>query len=82
VKTTAVSTSVDTTNDESKGVKVECIKEGSKLRIRVVSSGYNKDWNVQFPRALRQLGAKFMVDSSMFLFVCLFVCLVGCKCKF
>jgi hypothetical protein len=63
VKAVAVSTSVEKTTDRSKGVEVECVKEGSKLRIRVVSKGYNSDWNVQFPRALREAGAHFMCDD-------------------
>jgi predicted DNA-binding WGR domain protein len=62
-KAVTASTSVEKTTDRSKGVEVECVKEGSKLRIRVVSKGYNSDWNVQFPRALREPGAHFMCDS-------------------
>ena len=42
---------------------VECYKKGSKLKVRVVSSGYNSDWNVQFPRDLRQEGKRYQVES-------------------
>ena len=31
--------------------------------MRVISAGYNKNWNVQFPKKLRRNGAKFIVDS-------------------
>lgn len=54
---------VETTRDAGSGVVVECYKEGSKLRIRPVSKGYNKKWNVQFPKDLRELGAKYVVDE-------------------
>jgi predicted DNA-binding WGR domain protein len=56
-------TQVETTADASQGVVVECVAEGSKLRVRVVSPGYNRDWNVQFPRNLREPGARFVVES-------------------
>jgi outer membrane protein assembly factor BamB len=54
---------VETTADTSKGVVVECVKEGAKLRVRVVSAGYHADWYCQFPRDLRVAGARFVVDE-------------------
>ena len=33
------------------------------LQIRPVSTGYHKKWNVQFPKDLRELGAKYVVDE-------------------
>ena len=57
------SSEVETTRDAGDGVIVECYQQGSKLRIRPVSSGYNKKWNVQFPKDLRELGAKYVVDE-------------------
>jgi predicted DNA-binding WGR domain protein len=56
-------TTLDTTSDKSKGVEVDCVPEGSKLRVHVVSPGYHRDWNVQFPRDLREKGAHFMVEQ-------------------
>lgn len=54
---------VETTRTAGTGVIVECYKEGSSLRVRPVSEGYNKKWNVQFPKDLREAGAKFVVDE-------------------
>ncbi len=57
------SADVETTRDAGSGVIVECYKDGSKLRIRPVSSGYDKNMNVQFPKELREEGAKYVVDE-------------------
>jgi outer membrane protein assembly factor BamB len=57
------SSSLEETSDTRQGVIVQCIQEGSELRIRVVSSGYKPDWNVQFPKDLRQAGARYLVES-------------------
>ncbi|MBA3462441.1 MAG: WGR domain-containing protein [Deltaproteobacteria bacterium] len=57
------SAEVETTRTAGDGVIVECYKEGSKARIRPVSTGYNKKWNVQFPKELREVGAKYVVDE-------------------
>ena len=35
----------------------------SKLRVKVVSRGYHEDWYCQFPRDLREEGARFVVDE-------------------
>lgn len=59
----ADTTAVETTVDVDSGVVVECYQDGTQLRVRVVSSGYKKDWNVQFPRDLRQVGAQYVVDE-------------------
>ena len=47
----------------TQGVIVECYKQGSKLKVRVISPGYNADWNVQFPRNLREEGARYSVEE-------------------
>ncbi|MBD2166949.1 WGR domain-containing protein [Calothrix membranacea FACHB-236] len=59
----APSAVVETTTDTSQGVIVECFKEGSKLRVRVVSPGYNPNWKVQFPKDIRQDGQRYLVEE-------------------
>ncbi|MEK6239756.1 MAG: PQQ-binding-like beta-propeller repeat protein, partial [Planctomycetales bacterium] len=54
---------LETTNSAAGGVVVECVREGGKVRVRPVSSGYHADWNVQFPRNVRVEGAKFVVEE-------------------
>jgi predicted DNA-binding WGR domain protein len=46
----------------SDGVVVECFRDGGKLRMRVVSEGYRSDWNCQFPKDVREEGARYVVD--------------------
>lgn len=60
---TTTGTTVETTTDTSKGVLVECFKEGGKLRVRVISEGYHSDWHCQFPKDIRQEGATYIVDQ-------------------
>jgi Ca-activated chloride channel family protein len=45
------------------GLLVECEREGGKLRVHVISEGYNRDFNVQFPRNLREEGVTYIVDE-------------------
>ncbi|MFE6887747.1 WGR domain-containing protein [Streptomyces sp. NPDC057694] len=45
------------------GVVVECVQESGRIRVHVVSDGYEPTWNVQFPRAIRQPGARYVVDA-------------------
>ncbi|MFG3351381.1 WGR domain-containing protein [Streptomyces sp. NPDC048001] len=45
------------------GVVVECIPSGGRLRVHVVSEGYEPSWNVQFPRGIREAGARYVVDA-------------------
>jgi hypothetical protein len=59
----APSTDLEMITDISQGVIVECFREGSKLRVRVVSPGYNPDWNVQFPKDIRQQGDRYLVEE-------------------
>jgi len=54
---------VETTVDVDSGVVVEVFKDGAQLRVRVVSSGFERGWNVQFPKELRQEGATYVVDE-------------------
>ncbi|MFH8800778.1 WGR domain-containing protein [Streptomyces sp. NPDC017936] len=44
-------------------VVVECLSEGGRLRVHVVSEGYDSSWKVQFPRAIREPGARYVVDA-------------------
>ena len=45
-------------------VYFQCVKDRSKLRIRIISSGYNKEANCQFPRAIRVCGRKYSAPPS------------------
>lgn len=45
-------------------VRLCCIKVGSKLRVRILTDGYFKDANCQFPRALRVEGREFKVHKD------------------
>jgi predicted DNA-binding WGR domain protein len=54
---------VQTTSDSSTGVILECYQEGAKLRMRVVSPGYNSSWSVQFPSDIREVGARYIASE-------------------
>ncbi len=54
---------LETTDTVGDGVLVQCLKEKSKLRVRVVSDGYNPDWNMRFPRSIREEGMMYVVDE-------------------
>ncbi|MBD2594803.1 WGR domain-containing protein [Nostoc spongiaeforme FACHB-130] len=54
---------LETTTDTSNGVIVECFQDGSQLRVRVISPGYNSNWNVQFPKDIRQAGDRYLVQE-------------------
>jgi hypothetical protein len=53
----------ETTREVGAGVLLTCVREGGELRVRVASPGYHPDWHVQFPRNLRQEGARYVVDA-------------------
>ncbi|MFF0312325.1 WGR domain-containing protein [Streptosporangium sp. NPDC004379] len=61
---TAVEPSVvlETVTHPGDGVVVECVREGERLRVHVVSPGY-ESWNVQFPKAIREAGARYLVED-------------------
>ena len=40
-------------------VKFVCVRDGTKLRVRIISPGYKNQVNVQFPRDIRRPGAMF-----------------------
>ncbi len=52
-----------TTDTVGDGVLVQCLKDKSKLRVRVVSDGYNPEWNMRFPRSIREEGTMYVVDE-------------------
>ncbi|MBD2122515.1 VWA domain-containing protein [Trichocoleus sp. FACHB-262] len=54
---------LSTTDAVGNGVLVQCVKEGSKLRARVVSDAYEPDWNMRFPRSIREEGMLYVVDE-------------------
>lgn len=54
---------VKETTSEDGGILVECVRVGKELRVRVLSSGYRQDWFCQFPRDIREEGAKYVVDQ-------------------
>lgn len=55
--------SVATTTSAGNGTVVECVDEQGRLRMRVVSGGYQSGWNVQFPRDMREVGARYVVEE-------------------
>ncbi|MEA5513915.1 vWA domain-containing protein [Nodularia sp. UHCC 0506] len=54
---------LETTDTIDNQVLVQCVKDGSKLRARVVSDGYEPDWNMRFPRSIREEGMLYVVDE-------------------
>lgn len=62
-KATGTFEDLETVDDVGNGVLVQCVKEGSKLRARVVSDGYNPDYNIRFPRNIRAEGVLYVVDE-------------------
>lgn len=59
----ATAADLETTDEVGDGVLVQCVPEGKKLRARVVSDGYNPDYNIRFPRSIRELGILYVVDE-------------------
>lgn len=55
--------SLEAVSSFEQGVLVKCFREGGKLRVRVISEGYNPEFNVQFPRSIRQEGITYVVDE-------------------
>jgi Ca-activated chloride channel family protein len=62
-KVTGSAQDLPTTNSVGAGVLVQCVKEGSKLRARVVSDGYDPNLNMRFPRDIREEGILYVVDE-------------------
>jgi len=45
-------------------VRLRCSKIANKLRVRIISPGYNHESNCQFPTAIRKNGQEYMVPST------------------
>ncbi|MFC7550610.1 WGR domain-containing protein [Plantactinospora sp. GCM10030261] len=59
----AAPTVVEVTSDASDGVVVQCVEERGRLRVHVISSGYHSGWSVQFPKGIREPGARYLVTE-------------------
>lgn len=55
--------SLQSASPEEGGVILECFEDGSRLRVRILSPGYEPSWNVQFPRESRVAGARYLVEG-------------------
>jgi Ca-activated chloride channel homolog len=62
-KVAATAADLGTTDTVGDGVLIQCVKDGSKLRARVVSDGYESTWNMRFPRSIREEGTLYVVDE-------------------
>jgi len=62
-KVPATAAGLPTTTEVGTGVIIQCVAEGSKLRARVVSDGYDPNWNIRFPRSIRELGVLYVADQ-------------------
>lgn len=63
VVATPAPTTLETASSASGGVALECFREGSRLRMRVVSPGYDPNLRVQFPQNIREEHARYIVDE-------------------
>jgi outer membrane protein assembly factor BamB len=54
---------LETTSRVDGGVVVECFQDGARLCVRVVSPGYDAGWRVQFPKEIREPGARYLVEG-------------------
>lgn len=56
-------TTLETVSNGQGGIVLECFRDGSRLRMRVVSPGYDPDLRVQFPQNIREEHARYVVDE-------------------
>ncbi|HEY1351119.1 MAG TPA: WGR domain-containing protein [Ktedonobacteraceae bacterium] len=63
VGATPAATTLETTTDPGQGVMLECFHDGGRLRMRVLSAGYDTNLRVQFPYNIRQEAARYLVDE-------------------
>ena len=45
-------------------IRLKCVKQGSKLRIKILSPGFSPDANCQFPKNIRLEGREYKVPSN------------------
>jgi Ca-activated chloride channel family protein len=62
-KTPATAADLPTCTEIGTGVLVQCVPEGKKLRARVVSDGFNPNYNIRFPRSIRELNVLYVCES-------------------
>lgn len=60
---TPAATVTATTTVVGTGIVVECVQESGRVRVHAVSPDHDPAWNVQFPRHIRQPGARYVVDA-------------------
>ncbi len=63
VVATPAPTTLETATDDTRGVVLECFRDGSRLRLRVISAGYDPHLRVQFPQNIREEHARYLVDE-------------------
>jgi Ca-activated chloride channel family protein len=61
--TSSTAADLPTVTSVGDGILVQCVKEGAKLRARVVSDGYDPNFNMRFPRSVREVGILYVVDE-------------------
>lgn len=54
---------LEETDTIGSGILIQCVKDKGKLRARVVSDGFDPDWNMRFPRGIREESILFVVDQ-------------------
>ncbi|AOS64985.1 WGR domain-containing protein [Actinoalloteichus hymeniacidonis] len=63
--TTQIETVTVTQAQQTGGIEVECIQDGSRTRIRVITPGFDPTWRVQFPKNIRVPGARYLVTEVL-----------------
>ena len=61
-KPAATLADLEETDTIGSGILIQCVKDGSKLRARVVSDGFDPNWNMRFPRGIRDEHTLFVVE--------------------
>jgi len=56
-------TTLETTTSTTNGIVLECFRDGSRLRMRAVSPGFDPTMRVQFPQNIREENARYLVDE-------------------